>query len=160
MINLAHQTADIRQCKWLKKFGLTQCTYVSLYVARQNDSLLKKGEYEYRHTSMSKQGWDNYYAALTDSELGEVLPEWVYSKLNSSGEGDRWICAMMEHMRLPSTIKSMKIFYAETEAIARAKMLIYLLSRRLVSIHAVNKILRTHSLPVIVKQYYTPSQSI
>ena len=67
--------------------------------------------------------WD-YYAAFTVAVLGEMLPEGYGSFRNPYG----WVCDSDED---PSEM-------ADTEADARAKMLIYLIEKHLVDVSALN----------------------
>ncbi len=139
-MNISEQTCLLVQAKEFKKLGVSQCAYIHFYIPNHNDGFTKKGVAEYRHAVMPAIGWDKYYSAYTGTELGIVLPEWVYSKKNSGG-GEPWCCLMVEdHSRLPQKIK-LKDFYGENEAIVRAKMLLYLLKNKLVSLVQVNKIL-------------------
>jgi len=55
------------------------------------------------------------YSAFTVSELGELLPKDYYSQFN----GDQWMCLK----------EAQRIEFANTEANARAKMLIWLIEQ-------------------------------
>lgn len=62
-------------------------------------------------------------SAFTVAELGEMLPESAKSMKSSQNVADeRWLSYCVGHDR---------IFYADTEADARAKMLIYLIENKL-----------------------------
>jgi hypothetical protein len=87
-------------------------------------------------------------SAFTVAELGEMLPEWVYTKKNSGG-GEKWTCMLVtSHTSLPKKWKakfksyagggkSLEVFprdfYADTEADARAKMLINLIEEKVLN---------------------------
>jgi hypothetical protein len=63
------------------------------------------------------------------AELGELLPAWVNSAKNNVA-GAAWFCADVEqHVQRPSGFT--KLLEADTEADARAKMLVYLLENEL-----------------------------
>lgn len=66
-------------------------------------------------------GYKEYYSAFTVAELGEMLPEGI----RSSKYQRKWICKK-GHTR------NTYYEYADTEADARAKMLIYLLENKLI----------------------------
>lgn len=136
---------SFEQAKKLKKIGLFQFSYVHYYEGQYKTVLWDKvGELYFRHAGTKPnypKGWDGYCSAYTTTELGEMLPEWVYSKKNSGG-GERWVCMMVEgHVRIPKKTK-LKDFYAETEPEARAEMLIHLLKNKLISINKLNILLK------------------
>lgn len=65
-------------------------------------------------------------SAFTVAELGVMLPPWVSSAKNNFGDPNRWYCADVDgHTQKPPTFR--KLIEADTEADARAKMLIHLI---------------------------------
>jgi hypothetical protein len=78
-------------------------------------------------------------SAFTVAELGEMLPkiiqeiDWWSVKTVSKDEYKRWLCALFDTDAGGHDWKDPS-FYANTEADARAKMLIYLLENNLMTI--------------------------
>lgn len=88
--------------------------------------------WEKRKKKKEKACLSKVCSAFTVAELGVMLPEFVYSKLNSGG-GEKWCCLMIEgHVR---GVKEKDLYdeYADTEAEARAAMLIHLLENKILT---------------------------
>lgn len=64
-------------------------------------------------------------AAPLASEIGERLPAWIYSAKNNFGGGGAYYCSCVDgHVHKPPGFN--KLFEADTEANARAKMWLYI----------------------------------
>lgn len=131
-MKLEDQVISLDAAKKLKDLGIIQD---SIYWWDEND----KEIYGSSDGSAKDLGCCSAY---TVAELGIMLPEWVYSKLNSGG-GEKWCCMMVEsHVRIPKKIR-LKDFYAKTESEARGAMLIHLLSKKILTIKKVNQRLQS-----------------
>ena len=130
MIPLEKQVSSLELSQKLKELGVKQ---ESLF----QHNLLEK-EYVYRitygnpKTNTFGRKFIDTVSAFTVAELGEILPKGYFS----SKQGDNWVCN-------PSLNKSFGIvmnnreriqFFADTEADARAKMLVYLLENKLITL--------------------------
>lgn len=101
------------------------------------NTVLKKGEgLNFRKQTRSykdfgdvkSRGCIKYYSAFTVGELGEKLPDWCASFNHKQSEKIRkWRC------EADSEQICLTIQFADTEANARAKMLIYLLENKLIN---------------------------
>lgn len=116
-MTLEQQVCSLDLAKRLKELGVKQEGYFSWYID------------EYQNTEVSRvapQGRfsERLFSAFTVAELGELLyrqPKYIGTTLE---EGDKWrIQYDMQVWRL-----------ADTEADARAKMLIYLLEKKLITL--------------------------
>lgn len=107
--------------KRLKELGVKQNSIFSWYFYYvETDQEPQTGfTVEYTPTEKLREGTD--CSAFLASELGEILPDWVYSVFNE----ERWDCmggGFEFH------------FTADTECDARAKMLIYLLEQGIINV--------------------------
>jgi hypothetical protein len=83
------------------------------------------------------------YSAFTSAELGEMLPA-IYptneDDLTCVKDIDgEWSCGYQSYSEGSEDIWITKVFFADTESNARAKMLIYLLENNLVNLKDINK---------------------
>ena len=70
------------------------------------------------------------YAAFTTSELGEMFDGYCFTRrAYSSAKDENWLCRWQDVHGINE-----KKFYGKTEADARAKMLIYLLENKLITL--------------------------
>ncbi len=67
-----------------------------------------------------------HYSAFTVAELGEMLPAWFDSAKRKTGD---WVCRFMEKTRDLNHHS-----FGETEADARAKMLVFLIENKLMEL--------------------------
>lgn len=74
-------------------------------------------------TATAEMGVVGRYSAFTVAELGEMLPNFAFTFKNNDGWNGNW-------KQLPNGHPS---FIADTEADARAKMLIYLIEQGLIN---------------------------
>lgn len=149
-MNLEQQVTSLEPSKLLEKLGVKQESYFKWNVE------VEKGKESGAVQLFSEKDWDDYaednlppdsvmYSAFTVAELGEMLPDIVRVGDDSMGE-------IVESRILTSSHQSGKwevwyegkdandspcdwyYQYAETEADARAKMLIYLLENGLITL--------------------------
>lgn len=114
------QVTSLEISKRLKDLGVKQESlfYWSFYDGGNN-----KDEPGLIFTDESNQGFkEDLISAFTVAELGEMLQEWKNLRLDSTKDSNGWSIAKNETDRI----------YADTEADARGKMLIYLLEHNLI----------------------------
>ena len=99
---------SLELAKEMKKLGFEQVSEFYWFYSEQEEKykLVKKGYI---------CDWKESYSAYTVGELGDMLPKWAYSYKKNK----RWICEESDCQQLELTLSN-------TEADARAKMLIYL----------------------------------
>lgn len=112
-MKLEDQVVSLELAKKLKELGVKQDSYLYWNLTGYGS----KWELKQYHQLNESEAC----AAFTVAELGEMLPVGVHS--GKSGVGCRFVC---KHRRKPLH------FVADTEAEARAKMLIHLIERGLV----------------------------
>lgn len=123
-MKLEQQLTSLELSKKLKELGVKQESYFYW--------VLKPTYYEFvlrpkeDHQSIEPKLRKNYeqYNAFTVAELGEMLPDYFSSQKRDKIDND-FICW---------NIKLQVDFRADTEADARAKMLIYLLENNLITL--------------------------
>lgn len=120
-MKLEQQVVSLELAKRLKELGTKQ---ESLWYYDGNHNLVMFGNYV----------TDEYIAAFTVAELGEMLPvevrnNFLVCEKDTDGKDVDWTVRYhpydVDEFRMPSQV-------AETEAGARAKMLIYLLENNLI----------------------------
>lgn len=131
MKDIEWQVSNLELSKRLKELN---CKQESIFVWGINQ------EDEYALCIKGSSDWEYlknkpYYSAFTVAEFGEILPfgmktlhidtrlSYKYSKL----KGGNWLCNNMVGSKK-------KLIYANTEANARAKMVIYLVENKLLKI--------------------------
>jgi len=112
-MNIQKQVISLELARKLKKLGVKQESrwYYNVYDAKTTLDIAKD----------NCGGDERFYSAFTVAELGEMLPK----DFMSYKRYDKWTCG--EH-------RINKWESAETEADARARMLIYLLENGLIKI--------------------------
>lgn len=131
-MNLESQVCSLASAKRLKKLGAKQ---ESLFFwcepwPNATDQTIHVNTYHYATEANARFR----YSAYTVAELGEMLPIYVYSKRFFDEEPTyekekRWGCLRPEQgMFTPECLKD---WCSDTEAEARAKMLIYLLEKEI-----------------------------
>lgn len=127
-MTLSNQVVSLELAKRLKELGVNQESYFHWYDSKPTAQL---------HTGVFAGDW--FYAAFTVAELGEMLParltevEGVHrvARLAMEKQDTRWnvvyICAECGG-------RIFEPMLADTEADARAKMLIYLIENNLVTV--------------------------
>jgi hypothetical protein len=102
----------------LKELGIKQ---ESLYWYNKEGELITSGYFHYKEKS-------TYISAFTVAELGDILPKGGWSQESTYGGYRVW----MFDRDPPHEQK--EFTWAETEANARAKMLIYLIENKLITL--------------------------
>ena len=115
-MKLEQQVVSLELAKKLKELGVKQDSLFYHYSQGIGtaDDLWERGE---NHIWV----WDNAYSAFTVAELGEVIGAGLNTRINMSGN------IVVFHTLYDNG------FTADTEADARAKMLIYLLENNLIN---------------------------
>lgn len=128
-MQLEKQVTSLELSKKLKELGLKQESLFYWHISYETVSE-EYGQdyipYIFYHKDESRHGFvgGGNYSAFTVAELGEMLPEYSHSwKVEN-----QWICSLKT---IPSGNPTIS---AETEADARAKMLIYLLENNLIEL--------------------------
>jgi len=124
-MKIEQQVVSLELAKKLKELGVKHDALFSWYVfhATGEATLVKNGG----NNQGSDTGKSIMYHAFTVAELGEMLPIRYGSHSRGMRKGKDWICADYSvHRVYEESGKS------DTEADARAKMLIYLLENKLI----------------------------
>ena len=142
MMKLEQQVVSLELAKKLKELGVRQesCFYWSIPSPDKAEDektriiLQKDCEVMLCH---KQSEWGEFFesvSAFTVAELGEMLPlltKCWKGEPSDGNEGD-WICEFMDFDKY-GFAKGMKVTTADTEADARAKMLIYLIENNLLT---------------------------
>ena len=127
-MKLEEQVVSLELAKKLKELGVLQKSVLNWASTTTED---KKSKYGLRWVHEIRQGgiigkYD--YSAFTVAELGEMLPQgyssWWHAK--QDGQGTTLYCCADSHY------DDSIVFEDNTEADARAKMLIYLIENKLI----------------------------
>jgi hypothetical protein len=149
-MKLEQQVCSLESAKRLKELGVKQESlfkWVDWLDYGNNTKFLPSGSYlAYKDDSIWKRvviGEGGYYSAFTVAELGEMLPREVeisdsnlnkkffyWSSVKENTAETRWL-AMYETVGRSAPLERLGIHLADTEAEARAMMLIYLLENKL-----------------------------
>lgn len=114
-MKLEQQVCSLKLAKQLKKLGVKQESYFGWYLTYKKIWRIGDMAEVMNHAKMvgitpaPQWEWD-YYSAFTVAELGELLPEW-FCQLNNNDIREK-----------------------NTEANARAKMLIYLIENKIIEL--------------------------
>jgi hypothetical protein len=140
-MKLEQQVVSLELAKRLKELGVKQESYFDWQVPKSRT--IPEGQL-LRVENFDSEFFD-YFSAFTVAELGEMLP--LYTKTwycLSSSDTNNWIGKIGQlpeanYKIFPFNGRSVEIgreityFYANSEAGARAKMLIYLLENKLIN---------------------------
>lgn len=127
-MKLEDQVVSLELAKKLKELGVKQDAYfswnaINYYGSKELERItLRKTEDSSRY-SYGDEGENIYFSAFTVAELGEMLPSYYCSHLDDDGKA-----------RCFGGKEKIKSATGKTEADARAKMLIYLLENKLVTV--------------------------
>lgn len=124
-MKLEQKTCSLELSKKLKEMGVPQDSYFYWKTAKDYCKLVNDNHDSGYPIGIGKRAKGaEHYSAFTVAELGEMLPQFAAGKFNR-GNSFFW---KIEIPNFSITIES------ETEADARAKMLIYLLENKLITI--------------------------
>ncbi len=117
-MNLENQLSNLEYSQKLQELGVRQ---ESLYWWKKGDVFV----YSSNDRNKTQGAWaDIWTSAFTVAELGEMLPQQVRSGKQGEGLGEQpWACFF-----------EIMVLEANTEANARAKMLVYLLENNLITL--------------------------
>jgi len=135
MIPLHQQVTSLELSKRLKELGVKQEGAFYWQFPKPMESLpFNKRPFEERHdwflTNSGNLDWckeDIRCAAFTVAELGKILPIGIYSGRGANG---RYFCDT-DREDMGINVRNRLEFYEDTEADARAKMLIHLIEKGL-----------------------------
>lgn len=127
-MKLEEQVCSLELAKQLKTLGVKQES-AWYWCADESGSWLRSGVI---HQATLVTGTEPEVAAFTVAELGEMLPVgfWTLKKSVSNEVGDSWgqLCNWLTHKS-----KLLNSLEGNTEADARAKMIIYLLENKIIN---------------------------
>jgi len=119
-MRLEDQVVSLELAKKLKELGIDQEAGCGFY--------WHKDKLVFAHSECGNHAigdWNNYIAAFTVAELGEMLPRFYEShRTNGITPEIEWTCQYKEDGKVTHQVSN-------TEADARAKMLVYLLENGL-----------------------------
>lgn len=135
-MNIDKQVCSRELAKRLKKLGVKQ---ESLYYIREDGEI--EHNFKYCGGGLVEGDTPEQYSAFTVAELGEMLPQcfkvkddMYYIEPNMNGSG---LCCM-DYIKyndgIGTFLRGYPVIKASTEADARAKMLIYLLENKLITL--------------------------
>ena len=144
-MKLEQQVCSLELAKRLKELGVRQENYFYWWVDRYGVGTDNNAHVQDHEPTNPKEGW-RVVSAFSVAELGEVLPKGMPGNGHIEGtalhvgrkyEGD-WFCGYSVHdisrgSEYPHT-EWLHCETADTEADARAKMLIYLLENNLLTV--------------------------
>lgn len=127
-MKLEQQVCSLELARRLKEIGVRQESYLAWCDCDVH------GEYDIREFAAAAD--DRRIAAFTVAELGEMLPEELlidgeWTATLEISKGDNAWHVYYHNDQIPRTFH---LEYADTEADARAKMLIYLLENKLITV--------------------------
>ena len=123
-MQLEHQCCSLVLAKKLQELGVNQQSIFYWILAKTSANFAAYGLTYITNIFDRKENFDEIYSAFTVAELGEMLRYWVTTRKHRDSD---WLCRH-HYMEYEHDTK------AETEANARAKMLIYLLENKLISV--------------------------
>ena len=130
-MKLEHQVTNLEISKRLKELGVGQNAFWSWYETMDRDDTprLNRTDENCLVCNLPKQPWEDKHSAFTCAELGEMLPEPTDKKhYVVMKDGNQWCLWETEDGFYD---KDGNHVYADTEANARGKMLIYLIENGL-----------------------------
>ena len=123
-MNIEQQVCSLELAKRLKELGVKQDSYfwwVNPEMTENNATQLLADDDRFINCHP-----DLYLSAFTVAELGEMLPLWWYSGKRKEND---YICEVFKR-NVTDKLNS----FGDTEANARAKMLIYLIENKLIEV--------------------------
>jgi hypothetical protein len=142
---IKNRVPTLTQCELLKKNGISQRSVYCWHGDGSDDYAHQVSTTDEVYSEM--QGWlyETRVAAFDVYELGEMLPKWVVSKKAYNNPSGRFFCTVVQEAKdLPNSVaKLLPSFYADTEARARAEMLLFLLRKRILKVHDINLLIES-----------------
>lgn len=153
MIPLEQQVCSLKWAQRLKELGVKQeslfywCHHISKLEGEDDKATVAVGYYSDKLNYESDTEAYRYYAALTVAELGTMLPKNSFT-MSGANPIHPWNRKHQEYVagfwpqtasaeEIEEPIRSKKeptMWYGDTEADARAKMLVYLLENKLITL--------------------------
>lgn len=128
-MNLESQVCSLELSKRLKELGVKQKSlFYWIRVETENKNIDGFGLTYIINIFKPIQNFKEIYSAFTVSELGEILPDNCYTQKNCARITVDWIC----HHIIDDDQED--IWIGESEADARAKMLVYILKNKLMEL--------------------------
>lgn len=132
-MTLELQVCSLELAQKLKELGVKQESIWAWWIATDRDdtpALNRHPDKDCPTCGHPSAPYFEWISAFTVAELGEMLPELynTYHDSNPIGGLETWECVAED------TNEDIPFFRAETEADARAKMLIYLLENNLITL--------------------------
>src|SRR5215510_12087614 len=138
MIPLEKQVCSLELAQRLKELGVKQESLWAWYETTDRDDTPRLNRFDEHCTvcTLPKQAREEKYAAFTVSELGEMLPESYITERRLRGD---WECSQhftgtTQDVGTKEYTRNDVCMFANTEADARAKMLIYLVENKFVTL--------------------------
>ncbi len=141
-MKLEDQVCSLELAKRLKELGVKQESLVFWQFLEPWGK--HPSEWQLRHypnLEKSSSNSEHEISAFTVAELGEMLPrvfknddDMYYIEPNANGNGLRYMDYVKYHMGVGTFLRAYPLVVADTEADARAKMLIYLLENKLITL--------------------------
>jgi hypothetical protein len=125
-MKLEQQVCSLELAKRLKELGIKQQSALYWVICKDKESELSQLEYTGQKSWLD--GMFERASAFTVAELGEMLPAAQLRMIHRSPVGDCWTLPI--HAEAHASSRGTD--HVETEADARAKMLIYLFENKLI----------------------------
>lgn len=138
-MKLEQQVCSLELAKKLKELGIKQKSYFYHYFTEFGSSAVLQGE---DHLSIvddtgKRREFVGFVSAFTVAELGEMLPGNIDGDIFQTQKGVMgrlWYCTMMPPDLISAGLLKTHQEESDTEADARAKMLVYLIENKLISL--------------------------
>lgn len=136
MLPLEKQCCSLEYAKKLADLGVKQCAFWSWYETTDYDDTPRLDRADEQGV-LPKQNFERKYSAFNVAELGVMLPSEVAGYPSSRQYKDddgSFVCLYESYAR-----SRWIIFRSDCEADARAKMLIHLLEKKLITVSEINE---------------------
>lgn len=127
MMKLEDQVVSLELAKKLKELGVKQESLFYWQACPENLICLRPAYIELGYKDTPERV---VISAFTVAELGEILPPYFCS-VDAKASAGHWTCRKWSHGIIDTEVP---IQYANTEADARAKALIYLIENKLINL--------------------------
>ncbi len=130
-MKLENQVVNLELAQKMKEIGFKQESYFHWYIPVFNGDMIFK--FARPDTSKIEPDDVKWCSAYTVAELGELLGEHFHrQEFWNQGKGKKWMVEGGEKKSINYEYETKRMF-ADTEADARAKMLIYLVENKLIT---------------------------